>query len=109
MDKKLLYLAGASVAVGVAYLKGLSHGQEISESVEEMREVSESIDEGDIEEAEEELGEHIGRVADSTEEEITEEEQMVECEDEDCNRTFETEHGMKIHYGIEHDTDEGED
>lgn len=110
MDNKLLYLVGTGVAVGVAYLKGLSNGQDLSQSVEDIREVSESVDEEDIEEAEEELGQHIGRVADSTEDEITEESgSMVECEDDDCERTFETEHGMKIHHGIEHKSDEDEE
>lgn len=116
MHKKVLYLAGTGVAVGLAYLKGVAHGQELTESYEGLEGMAESIESEDVREVEEEAGEHVGRVVDATEEELedtddsdSEDEDMVECEDEDCTETFETKHGMKVHYGIAHNDDETED
>lgn len=94
MHKKLFYLVGTSVAVSIAYFKGLSDGLNLSDSFEEVETETTVIDERERDSP-----------SDADKIESVEEQSQVECEDSDCDETFETEHGMKIHYGITHKTD----
>lgn len=91
MKKKLLSAVGVGIGLMYSYYKGFQSGYNSAYQAVENDEMTpdESIS--------------VEVDPDDTTQEDNEDDDSVECKDENCGRTFDTERGMKIHYGREHD------
>lgn len=103
MLKKLLSAFGIGVGLAYSYYRGYWDGFEKARLIyfDEEEVVMEDENEdgkGDIDSSEENTADESSSKDEDSE--------QVECEDDDCTESFDSEQGMKIHFGRVHKSDE---
>lgn len=102
MLKKLLSAVGIGAGLAYSYYRGYWSGFEKARLV--YFDEAGVIEDEDIESDETSSEEDTEETTEESLEDTSEE--QVECEDEDCTESFDSEQGMKIHFGRVHKSDE---